>query len=134
MVKEADAHAGEDHKRREEADARNNADQLVYSTEKTLSEHGDKLPPDEKKNIQKAIERTKKALEGSDVEAIKSASNELMNASHKLAQVMYEQATASQGQEQQSAPGGGAHQGGGASSGGADDVVDAEYHDIDDKK
>ncbi len=131
MVKESEAHAAEDHKRREEVDTRNNADQLVYSTEKTLKEHGDKLPPNEKQNIQNAIEKTKKALEGSDIEAIKSASNELMNASHKLAQLMYEQATASQGGDQQGRPGG--QEGGGQRSGGPDDVVDAEYHDIDDK-
>jgi len=131
MVKESEAHAAEDHKRREEVDTRNNADQLVYSTEKTLKEHGDKLPPNEKQNIQNAIEKTKKALEGSDTEAIKNASNELMSASHKLAQLMYEQATASQGGAQQGQPGG--QEGGGQRSGGPDDVVDAEYHDIDDK-
>ncbi|MFA6451647.1 MAG: molecular chaperone DnaK [bacterium] len=132
MVKEAESNAADDHKRREEADARNNADQLVYSTEKTLSEHGDKLPAEERANIDKAIERTKKALEGSDTEAIKAASTELMNASHKLAQLMYEQATASSTNAQaQEGPAGGGQQQGGAS--GPDDVVDAEYHDIDDK-
>ncbi len=131
MVKEAEANAEEDKRKREEADARNNADQLVYQTEKTVSEHGDKLSDDDKKNIQDALDKTRKALEGSDIEAIKQASDELMQASHKLAQVMYEAASTGQ-------PGGetgpeGAPAGGDAGAAG-DDVVDAEYEDVSDDK
>ncbi len=134
MVKEADANAAEDKKRREEVDARNNADQLIYSTEKTLKEHGDKLPGAEKASIETAIENTKKALEGSDIDAIKRTSEELMNASHKLAQVMYEAAASSSAQGDASAQSGPAGGGQSQPGGGPDDVVDAEYHDIDDKK
>lgn len=130
MVKDAERSAAEDHARREEAETRNRADQLVYETEKLVNEHGDKLPAAEKENILASVERCKKALEGTDIEAIKSSSDELMKASHQLAQIMYEKAGAAA--QEQGAP----DQEPKAASGGAggDDVVDAEYQDIDEGK
>lgn len=133
MVKEAEKSAADDHKRREEAEARNRADQLVYETEKMVNEHGDKLPAGEKDDVLAAIENCRKALESGDVDRIKATSDELMKASHKLAQIMYEQASASSTQQSaggQDAPGGASA----GSPGGADDVVDAEYQDIDEGK
>ncbi len=135
MVKESEQFAEEDKKRREEIDIRNNADQLVYNTEKTLKDHADKLPPEDKSNIENALSKTKKALEGSDMDAIKQATDELMQASHKLAQIMYDQATAAsstqQGEPTQDS--GSADAGHQDASSGNDDVVDAEYQDLDDK-
>jgi len=132
MVREAEQHADEDRKKREEADVRNNTDQLVYHTEKTLKEHGDKLPADEKANIEAALNKARKALEGSDIEAIRQAGEELTQSSHKLAQIMYEAASAGQQDAQQAAGGGAAP---GASQAADDgDVVDAEYQDIDENK
>ncbi|MFH1538096.1 MAG: Hsp70 family protein, partial [bacterium] len=137
MVKEAEKYADEDKKRREEADARNNADSLIYQTEKNLKEYGDKVPAGEKQNMQEALDAAKKALEGGDTERIKSTTEQLMQVSHKLAQVMYEQAASQQqaagGGEAPPPPGGDAS-GGDASGGGDDGVVDAEYEDIGDKK
>lgn len=137
MMKEADKHAADDHKKKEEAEIRNNAEALVYQTEKTINEHGDKLPNSEKIEIEAALKRAKKALEGNDFDIIKKTSDELMQSSHKLAQIMYE--AASTGGEQQAASGeqaapGSNPGGGGGRPGGDDNVVDAEYQDIDDKK
>jgi molecular chaperone DnaK len=135
MVKDSEKFADEDRKKREEVDTRNHADQLVYTTEKSLGEYGDKIPAAERSEIEKAIEKTRKALEGSSIDSIKTASDELTKASHKLAQAMYEQATASSQSQQQSDAGQqGGHSDGGESAKGGDDVVDAEYRDIDDKK
>jgi molecular chaperone DnaK len=133
MVKEAEQHADEDKAKREEADARNSTDQLVYQTEKTLKEHADKLPEEEKKNIEAALEKAKKALEGSDIDSIRQAGEELTQSSHKLAEVMY-QAAASEQQAQQEAAGGGADAPGGPQGGDDSDVVDAEFQDIDENK
>jgi len=130
MVRDAGAHAAEDKKKREEADARNNADQLVYQTEKTVSEHGDKLPAPDKQKIEDALAATKKTLEGGDIDAIKKATDELMKASHKLAEVMYQQATAAGGQENGGGQGGPDMGGGPAEGAAGDDVVDAEYEDV----
>jgi molecular chaperone DnaK len=117
MVRDAEQYAAEDRKRREEAELRNNADSLVYQTEKLLSEHGDKLASGDKDDVQKAVDEAKEALKGNDGSAIRSATERLTQASHKLAQVMY-------GQQ------GGAQPGGepGAAAGGGD-VVDAEIVD-----
>jgi len=132
MVKEAEAHAEEDKKKREEVDTRNHADQMVYQTEKTLEEHGDKLPDEEKQKITDAIEKTKKALDGADTEAIKSAVEELTQASHKLAEVMYQQASTGADQAAGAGPETGPEAGGqqAGAPGGDDDVVDAEYEDV----
>jgi molecular chaperone DnaK len=118
MVKDAEAHANEDKTRREEAEARNQADSVIYQTEKTLKEHGDKLSETDRKQVEEALQEAKDALKGSDVGAIRRTSEQLMTASQKFAEVMYEQA---RGQQPDSA------QTGSGSSG--DDVVDAEVVD-----
>ncbi len=130
-VKEAEMHAEEDKKKRELVEAQNNADSLVYQTEKTLNEMGDKVDAATKKNIEEHVERLKTAMQGNDVEAIKRASEELMQASHKVAEAMYQQAS-------QTAGTGAAHeQAGEAASGGAngdEEVVEAEFEEVDENK
>jgi len=135
MVKDSEKFAEEDKKKREEVDARNHADQMVYTTEKSFKEYGDKLTPEVKNEIEAALKKAKDALEKTDIDEIKKTSEALMQASHKMAQVMYEQAAASQGGADAGAGAGpGAGQSGpsaqGGSGGGDDDVVDAEYKDI----
>jgi molecular chaperone DnaK len=92
MVKDAEAHATEDKKKRELIEARNQADNLIYSTEKSLKEFGDKIDAAEKKKIEDAVAALKTAMEGSDADALKKASDELMQASHKLAEAVYAKA------------------------------------------
>jgi molecular chaperone DnaK len=92
MVKDAEAHADEDRRKREEADVRNNADSLVYTTEKSLSELGDQVSPDDRKAIETALEEVKEALKGSDIDDIRRKTEILMQASYKLAEHMYAQA------------------------------------------
>ncbi len=99
MVKDADAHSEEDKKRREVIDAKNQADQLVYSLEKLLRENKDKIPEDEANKLQTEIENTKKAIEGEDPEQIKQAVETLSQASHKLTEMMYQQADQQQAQQ-----------------------------------
>ncbi len=130
IIKEAELHAEEDRKKKELVEARNNADSLIYTTEKSLREVGDKIDEATKSEINKAIEELKKAIEGDDVEEIKRKTEALTHASHRLAEMMYARAT----QQQQSATGGastGTAGGGGQSSGtGGDDVVDADYEEV----
>ncbi|MEE8703520.1 MAG: molecular chaperone DnaK [Olsenella sp.] len=127
MVKDAESHAEEDKKHKDEIEVRNQADSLAYSTEQTLKELGDKVPADVKKETEDAVAATKKALDGTDVDAIKAASEKLQDAAHKLAQVVY-----SSTQAETSQPSG---SGSGASaSNGGDDVVDADYEVVDDDK
>jgi molecular chaperone DnaK len=94
MVKDADAHAEEDRKVKEQAEARNMADSLVYATEKTLSDLGDKVPEDTKSDVEAAIADTKTALEGDDADAIRTAAEALQEKSYKLAEIVYQQAEA----------------------------------------
>lgn len=96
MVKEADSHAEEDSKRKEEAEARNTADNLVYTTEKTVKDVGDKVSEEDRATIEESLNETKEALKGDDVEAIKSSTEKLSQEAHKLAEVVYQQAQASQ--------------------------------------
>jgi molecular chaperone DnaK len=128
MIKEAEAHAEEDKKKRALAEARNMADTLVYTTEKSLKEFGDKIGPSEKREIETAIERVKKAMEGSDIDEIKRACDALTSASHKLAEAMYAKAS-----QQQKASSGGGETFRGTSSGGKskdEDVVDADFEEV----
>ena len=104
MVNDAEAHADEDRKTKEEAEARNNADTLVYGTEKTLAELGEKVPEDTKGEIESAIADVKTALEGDDTEAIKTATTSLQEKSYKLAEIVYQQAQEEQVAEDGSAP------------------------------
>jgi molecular chaperone DnaK len=133
LVKDADAHAEDDKRKRDLVEARNQADAFVYSVEKNIKEFGDKIDVAEKTKIEEAMERTKKAIEGDDVEAIKKAQEELTTASHKLAEAMYAKTA---GGEQAAGQGAGAA-GAGAQAGGAqpggkkdDDVVDADFEEV----
>jgi len=130
LVKDAQAHTEDDKKRRKAAEAKNQADTLLYQTEKNLTEHGDKIAPEEKTKIEEAVAALKKAMEGNDPDAIESATQTLTTASHKLAEEMYKKASAS------AATGAGAT--GGESPNGAktdEKVVDAEFEEVDkDKK
>ncbi|MFW5957658.1 MAG: molecular chaperone DnaK [Desulfosalsimonas sp.] len=128
LVKEAEQHAEEDKKRRELVEARNNADSLIYSTEKSLRELGDKVDADTKQRVEEIIGRLRKAMEGEDKEEINKISEELQQASHKLAETMYQQASQSGGEQ---AAGG--EQAGGQ-SGQDEDVVDADYEEVDENK
>ena len=120
MVKDAESHAEEDKKQKEEVEARNQTDSLCYSTEQTLTELGDKVSGDLKSKAESAIADAKKALEGSDIEAIKSAGEALQSVAYELAQMVYADAQA-------------AGAGADAAAGG-DDVVDAEYEVVDDEE
>ena len=129
LVKDAELHADDDKKKRELVDARNSADALIYSTEKSLKEMGDKVDAETKANIEAAIEPLRKAIEGEDTEEIKRLTEALTQASHKLAEAMYQQASQEQGQ-----PGGGPTGEDGSSAAGAgapeDDVVDADFEEV----
>ncbi|MBT7547501.1 MAG: molecular chaperone DnaK, partial [Gemmatimonadetes bacterium] len=131
MQHDAETHAEEDKQRREAVDRRNEADQLVYATEKSLEEHGDKIGEEDKKAIEDTLAETKKTLEGEDDEAIKTSMEALQQASHKLAEEMYKDAQAQQGAEGGPAPEGDAGQPQGSADEGA---VDADFEVVDDKK
>ena len=128
MVKDAEAHAEEDRQRRDEAEIRNNADSLVYQTDKVLREQGDKVSADERAAVEQPLSDLRKALEGNDYAAIKSATETLMSASQGFSQKLYEAAardtdaagTSASGQDSPPA---------GAPGGGDDDIVDAEIVD-----
>ena len=122
MTRDAEEHAEEDRKRREEAEVRNSADTLVHQTEKFLAENTDKIPEDAKSNVEGPLDELKKALQGSDVEAIKAGVEKVATASQALGASMYAQAQADQ---QQADTGGGD---------GEDDVVEAEIVDEEDNK
>ncbi len=122
MVKDAESHAEEDKKRKDEIEIRNQTDSLCYGAEQTLADLGDKVPADQKSEVEAAIADAKKALEGTDIEAIKAAGEKLTAASQKLAQIVY-----SNTEEQTAA-------GAGAGSAAGDDVVDADYEVVDDDK
>jgi len=152
-IKEAEMHADEDKKKRELIDARNTADSLVYQTEKSLKEMGDKIDEETKNNIESAKERLKGVLESDNLDEIKRLSEELTNASHKLAEAMYQQAAQAGAQgagmgPDMSGAGMGPDMGGAAGAGPGpqtdpnqkpgtsspdDDVVDADYEEVKDK-
>ncbi len=126
MVKDAEAHAGEDKKKRELIEARNQADGLVYSTEKSLAEHGDKIDAEAKGKINNAMEELKKAMEGENVEEIQKKTEALAQASHKLAEAIYAKAQhegAGEGTTTES-----------ATKEGGENVVDAEFEEVDENK
>ena len=132
MVEEGEAHAEDDRRKREEIEARNRADNLVYNTEKILTENRDKISDDDAKAIEDSVADTKKAIEGDDVEAINKAIENLTQASHRLAEVMYQSAQqggqeTTQGDSQNTPENGDEGQT-------DDEVIDAEYVDVDDKK
>jgi len=137
MVKDAERFAAEDKKRKEEIEVKNEADAVVYSAEKSLKDHGDKVSADERLKIERAIADAKEALKSNDLEKIKKAKEEVMTASHKLAEEIYKEAT----KKQQSSGPSGQPQGQTSSQEGTesapetpseepkkkDDVIDADY-------
>ena len=122
MVKDAEANAAEDKKRREAVDAKNHADALVHSTEKALAEHGSKIAEDDRRAIEDAVGDLKEVLKGDDAEAIKAKSNTLAQASMKLGEAMYKQQAESDAAQDA------------ARDAAGDDVVDAEFTEVDDDK
>lgn len=137
MVNDADAHAEEDKKRREVIDAKNQADQMIYNLEKLMRENKDKVPEDEANKIQAEIENTKKAIESDDAEQIKNATEALSQASHKLSEIMYQQASQQQAQQDDSQQGAAGDQASGQESSqdsSEDEVIDAEVVDEEKKK
>ena len=131
MVKEAEAHAEEDKKRREEADLRNSAEQTVYSIEKLLKDNAEKLPEEIAKEVREASDKVKKALEGEDIEAVKAAMEELNTKSQKIGETLYAQTQAEATQSQAEAGASSAENG---EAGAEDDVIDAEVVDDEDEK
>ena len=117
MVRDAEAHAEEDRQRREEAEVRNNADSLVYQTEKVLREHGDKITGAEKDAVESALSELKSAVDGDDIDRIRRSTEALMTASQSFSQKLYESASAE------------GAAGGATSTPNDDDVVDAEIVD-----
>ena len=126
-VKEAEQYAAEDKKRREDIDVRNGADQMIYQTEKTISEMGDKISEEEKAKIEAAKEALKEALKGEDIEAIKTRQEELQKEIYAISEKLYKAAQAAQG-----AGGDGTGNGTGGAAG--DNVYDADFTDVDDTK
>mgnify|MGYP001459842761 FL=1 len=124
MVKEAEEHAEADKKRREEAELRNEADHLIFTTDKTLKDLGDKVSEDEKQKAEQAKEELKKALEGNDIEAIKEKKTALEQQVQQLSVKLYEQTAQQQQQQQQGEAGNSANN--------DDDVVDADFEEVDD--
>ena len=121
MVKDAESHAEEDKKHKDEIEVRNQTDSLAYSAEQTLADLGDKVPADQKKEVEDAIAEAKKSLEGTDIDAIKAAGEKLTAASQKLAQVVYSATQNATAAGADAAPS-------------DDDVVDADYEVVDDDK
>src|SRR5512147_1156100 len=137
MAKEADAHSAEDKAKKEEIEARNQLDGLVYNIEKMLKESGDKIPATDRGDVENAVADAKKALEGSDAKAMTAAKERLTAASHKLAEAMYRQAQPQGGAAGAGPQPGGPQPGGnGAAEGKKKDegVIDAEYVDVEEKK
>ncbi|HKR94178.1 MAG TPA: molecular chaperone DnaK [Candidatus Angelobacter sp.] len=134
MAKEAEAHASEDKTKREEIEARNQLDGMVYQVEKTLKEHGDKISGDEKGQVESALADAKKALEGTDAAAMNSAREKLTQASHKLAEVMYKAQTPPAGGPSASAGPQPGADGAGQEQKKDEGVIDAEYVDVEDRK
>ncbi len=133
MVKDAEEHAAEDKKKRELVDARNQADGLIHQTEKSLSEHGDKIGGDDKSAIEQALADLKEVKDGDDLDAIKSKTEALAQASMKLGAAMY--GAAEEGEAGEAGPQGAAGESGGGSEGGSDErVVDADFEEVDDDK
>ncbi len=129
MVKDAEAHADEDHKKRELIDQRNQADSTIYQTEKSLKEMGEKVPAEDRSNIEAALNQVKSVKDSDDIEAIKKALESLQQVSHKLAEAMYaENAAGAEGAAGEAGPEAG------PAGGADDDVVDADFEEVKDDK
>jgi len=136
MAKDAEAHSAEDRRSKDQIEARNRADAMVYNVEKTLKEHRDKISDADAKNIEASIEDVKKAINDGDPDKLNAATDRLTQASHKLAEAMYKSTSGQPGGQPGGEAGGqpGGNGASGAAGGGKDDVVDAEFVDVDDKK
>ena len=132
-VKEAEQFAEEDKKRKEAIEVKNNAEQIIYQTEKTLNELGDKVSAEEKSEIEAKIEEVKKVKDGDDIEAIKKAMEDLTQAFYKVSEKLYQQNGGAQGQGFDPNNMGGANAGAGATNNNDDNVVDADFEVQDDK-
>jgi molecular chaperone DnaK len=133
MAKDAEANAADDRKRKDEIDARNRADSMVYQVEKMLKDHRDKIGEADAKQVEEALESTRKTMQAGSVEDINKAVDNLTQASHKLAEAMYKTSSSGANQPPTGAPQDGAGPGA-ASDKKKDDVVDAEFVDVEDKK
>ncbi|PRW62781.1 molecular chaperone DnaK [Actinopolyspora mortivallis] len=134
MIKDAEAHAEEDRKKREEAETRNQAESMVHQTEKVLSDNDDKLPDETKQKVRSAIDEVNQALKGEDTDAIKSAVEKLATESQSLGQALYSEAGGDATAAAGAAGDAGQTASGSSESSGADDVVDAEVVDDEDEK
>ncbi|MGI8741602.1 MAG: molecular chaperone DnaK [Bryobacteraceae bacterium] len=132
MAKDAELHAGDDRKKKEEIESRNRADSMVYNIEKMLKEHRDKVGEADAKQVEEALEDTKKAMSEGGVDRINQATSKLETASHKLAEAMYKASSQQPGGPQPGPSGDGAGAAGEAKP--KDNVVDAEFVDVEDKK
>lgn len=133
LIKDAELHVEDDQKLKLLVEARNHADSLMHSTEKSMRDLGDKVAAETKANIEEISGRLKKAVEGTDSDEIKRISEELMNASHKLAEAMYQQASQAGGPQDAGAEGG-ASDAGADAAGQDEDVVDADYEEVKEDK
>ncbi len=132
MARDAESNSADDRKKKDEIDARNRADAMVYNVEKMLKEHRDKISESDAKDVETAVEEVKKAMADGGFEAVTAATDKLTNASHKLAEAMYKtQSTGPNGAGPTGGAANGAHPGAEKPK---DDVVDAEFVDVDDKK
>jgi molecular chaperone DnaK len=130
LVKDAEVHAEEDHKKRELVEARNHADALIYSTERSIKDLGEKVDKSTKTKVEEGIEKLRKAMEGDNKDEIRRLSEELTNASHKLAEAMYQQASQAEGQKAAGSSAEGAR-----ATKPEEDVVDADFEEVkEDKK
>jgi molecular chaperone DnaK len=134
MMKDAESHAEEDRRQRERIEARNKLDGMIYSTEKTLSEHRDKIDAATISNIESALAEAKGKLEADDADEINKAYDNLVKATHKLAEIMYQQASQQGGGQAGGQGGDTGAAGASAGASGGDDVIDADFVDVDDKK
>ncbi|RLG26105.1 molecular chaperone DnaK [Methanosarcinales archaeon] len=125
-VKDAEEHAKEDEKRKELIEAKNQADALAYTTEKTLKELGDKVSADQKKNAEEAVQKVKDAIKSDDINTIKSATEELTKQMHALSQILYQQAQQQQQTQQPETEEG-------TTTGGEEEVVDVDYEEVDEE-
>jgi molecular chaperone DnaK len=138
MVREAEAHAADDHARRQQAEARNKLDNLIYTTEKTLKDHGAEVDEAGRKQVEDALAEAKTKLESKDADEINRAAEALQNASHKLAEAMYSKTKAGAGAQAGAGPQDGAggqsgSQSGNGESAAKEDVVDADYKEVKDQ-
>jgi molecular chaperone DnaK len=134
MMRDAESNAEEDRLQRERIEARNKLDGMIYSTEKTLSEHRDKVDAATVSNIESALAEARGKLDSNEADEINSAYDNLVKATHKLAEIMYQQASQPGGDQSGGQTGGAGAAGASAGASGGDDVIDADFVDVDDKK